>query len=168
MRVLTALLFAFCLGSCVERSEPTARFSTEEASYIKKSGTGIITGHAFRTKASGTVVNAAGQVVRLIPATGFARERFRSLFGDSLYLAHSHYPREDKPDPAYGEYTRTTRAEANGRFVFRNVAPGTYIVTTQIVWGDEDALFREGGLVYDTVELTGKESEPVHVILSGY
>lgn len=168
MRVLAAIIFALCLAGCIERAPSTVPFSTAEASYIKKTGTGEITGHAFRIKASGVVVNAAGQVVRLIPATPFARQRFKSLFGDSLYLAHSHYPREDKPDPGYGEYTRTTRAEANGRFAFSKVAPGTYILTTQIIWGDEDALFREGGLVYDTVELTGKETEPVHVVLSGY
>lgn len=168
MKVTAVALFALCLGACVERPAATIPFSAEEAAYIKKNGTGTITGHAFRTKASGVVVNAAGQVVRLIPATGFARERFKALFGSGFYLPHSHYPREDDPDPAYGEHTRTTRAEANGRFVFRNVAPGAYIVTTQIVWGDEDALFREGGLVYDTVDVTGKETEPVHLILSGY
>ena len=168
MKALTVIFVAFCLGGCAERAASTIAFSTEEAAFIKKDGKSTVTGHAFRTKATGVVVNAAGQLVRLIPATAFARERFSSLFGGSKYLAHSHYPRDDNPDPAYGEYTRTTKAEANGRFVFRNVPPGAYIVTTQIIWGDEDALFREGGVVYDTVEVTGRETEPVHVILSGY
>ena len=48
-----------------------------------------------------------------------------------------------------------------------NVAPGEYFLTTQVIWGDEDAFFREGGTVYDSVTLTGKETEPVSVILSG-
>jgi hypothetical protein len=48
------------------------------------------------------------------------------------------------------------------------VAPGDYFVTTQVIWGDEDALSREGGSVYDSVTVTGKETQPLHVILSGY
>jgi len=38
---------------------------------------------------------------------------------------------------------------------------------TQVIWGDETAFTREGGSVYDSVTLTGRETEPVHVILSG-
>ena len=165
------LSLAFCaallLSACVERTPATVSFSVTEAAFIKKPGTGVITGHAFRTKPSGTVVNGAGEVVRLVPVTAYTRERFRNLYGTRKYVAHRAYPRDDNPDPAYAEYTRTTKAEANGRFVFENVAPGEYFVTTQVIWGDEDALFREGGSVYDSVTVTGKEKEPISVILSG-
>lgn len=162
-----ALCAALLLPACVERKPATVAFSVEEAAFIKKPGTATVTGHAFRTKPSGVVVNAAGEVVRLVPATAFARERFENLYGKRKYLPHRDYPRDDNPDPAYSDYTRTTKAESNGRFIFQNVAPGSYFVTTQIIWGDEDALFREGGSVYDSVTVTGKETEPVHVILSG-
>ncbi|MGO4172970.1 carboxypeptidase regulatory-like domain-containing protein [Bosea sp. TAF32] len=155
------------MAGCVERQPATVAFSTDEAAVIKKPGNGVIAGHAFRTKPSGTVVNAAGQVVRLIPATGFARERFANLYGQGKYVPHHAYPAADTVDPAYAEYTRTTKAEANGRFAFDKVAPGSYFVTTQVIWGDENAFTREGGLVYDSVTLTGKETEPVQVILSG-
>ncbi len=164
---VAAGLLAAALGACVERKPATVAFSADEAAFIRKSGTGTITGHAFRTKASGVVVNAAGQVVRLIPATAFARERFANLYGRGKYIPHAAYPREDAVDAAYSDYTRTTKAEANGRFTFDKVAPGTYYLTTQVIWGDEAAFSREGGSVYDTVTLTGKETEPVHVILSG-
>ena len=167
LKLSLALCAALLLSACVERKPATVSFSVAEAAFIKKPGTGVITGHAFRTKPSGTVVNGAGEVVRLIPATGYTRERFRNLYGTRKYVAHRAYPRDDNPDPAYAEYTRTTKAEANGRFVFENVAPGEYFVTTQVIWGDEDALFREGGSVYDSVTVTGKEKEPISVILSG-
>lgn len=155
------------MAGCVERKPATVAFSTEEAAFIKKGGSGVIVGHAFRTKPSGVVVNAAGEVVRLIPATAFARERFANLYGKRKYIPHAAYPRDDDIDPAYSEYTRTTKAESNGRFVFDKVAPGTYFLTTQVIWGDEAAFSREGGSVYDSVTLTGKETEPVQVILSG-
>jgi hypothetical protein len=37
-----------------------------------------------------------------------------------------------------------------------------------VIWGDETSLFREGGAVYDIVSVTGKETDPVHIILSGH
>lgn len=160
-------LIGIALAGCQQRPPATVSFSAEEAAFIKKPGHGTITGHAFRTRSLGQVVNAAGQVVRLVPATGFARERFRNFYGVAKFVPHRGYPREDKVDPAYEEHTRTTKAGANGRFTFENVAPGSYFVTTQVIWGAEDALFREGGSVYDSVSLTGKEAEPVNVILSG-
>jgi hypothetical protein len=165
--VAAAVLAGVIMAGCVERKPATIAFSAEEAAFIRKTGTGIIAGHAFRTKPSGVVVNAAGQVVRLVPATAFARERFANLYGKAKYVPHSAYPRDDNADAAYGEYTRTTKAEANGRFAFDKVAPGTYFLTTQVIWGEETAFTREGGSVYDSVTLTGKETEPVQVILSG-
>jgi len=162
--VIAAVIVAGCQSS---RPPATVSFSVEEAAFIRKPGTGVIVGHAFRTRPSGTVVNAAGEVVRLVPATAFARERFKQLYGERKYVPASAYPKQDTPDPAYAEYTRTTKAEANGRFVFDKVAPGSYFISTQVIWGDEDALTREGGSVYDTVAITGKETEPVNVVLSG-
>jgi hypothetical protein len=168
MRIGLGVVLALALSGCVERKPATVAFSVEEAAFIRKTGTTAITGHAFRTKPSGVIVNAAGQLVRLVPATAYARERFANFYGTRKFVPHRDYPRDDNPDPAYGEYTRTTKAESNGRFVFDKVAPGDYFVTTQVIWGDEDALSREGGSVYDSVTVTGKETQPLHLILSGY
>ena len=166
--IAAAALAGIALAGCQASRQPaTVAFSAEEAAFIRKPGAGVITGHAFRTRPSGTVVNAAGQVVRLVPATGFARERFANFYGKGKYVPHRAYPAEDAVDPGYAEYTRTTKAEANGRFTFEKVPPGSYFLTTQVIWGDEGAFTREGGSVYDSVTLTGRETEPVHVILSG-
>jgi hypothetical protein len=137
------------LGSCVQGPVTTSSFSAEEAAFIRKPGTGVIVGHAFRTRSKGQVVNAAGEVVK------------------AKFLPHWRYPNE-QVDPRYAELTRSTKTTARGRFSFENVAPGTYFVSTQVIWGEEDQVFREGGTVYDEVTLTGKETEPVEVILSGH
>lgn len=168
MKLVLGVCVAVLLAACVDRQPTVAQFSVDEVAFIKKPGKGVVVGYAFLTKSTGVVVNAAGQVVRLIPATPFSRERFTQLYGKGKYVPHSAYPRDDNPDPRYGEYSRTTKAEANGKFAFENVPPGEYFITTQVLWGDEDALFREGGSVYDTVTLTGKELEPVQVVLSRY
>jgi len=168
MKLVLGMGLAALLTACVDRQPTVAQFSVEEVAFIKKPGKGVVVGHAFLTKSSGVVVNAAGQVVRLIPATPFSRERFAQLYGKGKYVPHSGYPRDDNPDPRYGDYSRTTKAEANGKFAFENVPPGEYFITTQVIWGDEDALFREGGSIYETVTLTGKETQPVSVVLSRY
>lgn len=166
-RIAYVLGLAALLSACVQQPVTTASFSAEEAAFIRKTGTGVIVGHAFRTRAKGQVVNAAGEVVRLIPATAYARERFKGIFEKTKFLPHWRYP-NGEVDPRYAEFTRTTKSTARGRFSFDKVAPGTYFVATQVIWGEEDAIFREGGSVYDEVTLTGKETEPVEVILSGH
>jgi len=159
---------AALLGGCVgvQPAATDTPFFPEEAASIRKAGHGIIAGHAFRTRAKGQVVNAAGEVVRLIPATAYARARFERIFGRAKFIPHWRYP-NDEIDPRYAELTRTTKTTARGRFSFDKLAPGTYFVATQVIWGEEDAVFREGGTVYDVVTLTGQEIEPVEVILSG-
>lgn len=157
------LALAAC-QSAPQRAPATVTFSAAEAAFIRKPGKSVITGHAFRTKSSGTVVNAAGEVIRLIPVTAYSRERVTQLYGDRKFVPVARYPQQDTPDPGYAEHTRTVKSQANGRFVFEGVPPGSYYVTAQIVWGEDP---REGGSVYDTVTLTGRETQPVDLILSG-
>lgn len=166
-RIACVLGLAALSSACMPGPVTTSSFSAEEAAVIRKPGTGTIVGHAFRTRSKGQVVNAAGEVVRLIPATAYARERFTSIFEKTKFLPHWRYP-NGQIDPLYAQFTRTTKTTARGRFSFDKVAPGTYFVSTQVIWGEEDAIFREGGSVYDEVTLTGKETEPVEVILSGH
>lgn len=167
-RVLGLCCVALLLASCTRKTE--AAFSPEDAAIIKQQGTGIITGHAFRTRPKGQIVNAAGEVVYLIPQTAFARERIEAVFREKKYVRHIDrgWPWwELDSNTEYDEHMRQTKTESNGRFTFKNVAPGRYFVATQVSWGSEDDLFKEGGLVYDGVTLSGKETEPAHVILSG-
>ena len=165
---VTVLGMSLALVACqsVPRPPQTTAFSAEEAAFIRKPGRGIVAGHAFRTRTTGSVVNAAGEVVRLVPATAYARERFEQLYGKGKFLPVARYPANDEVDPAYAELTRTVKSDARGRFRFEGVPPGRYYVTTQVVWGEGSK--REGGSVYDTVTLTGRETEPVDLILSGH
>lgn len=166
MKRVLGLCCIALLAGCIRKTEAT--FSAEEAAIIKRQGTGVITGHAFRTRPKGQIVNAAGEVVWLVPQTAFARERFTALFRQGKYLRHRYRPLWEHEDHAeYKEHMRQTKTAANGRFTFKDVAPGSYFVVTQVTWGEEDELFREGGFVYDSVTLTGKETEPVNLILSG-
>jgi hypothetical protein len=147
---------------------PLARFDPAEAAFIRKEGQGTILGHAFLRDLHGgaSVRYAAGEMVRLVPATAYARERFAQFYGQNKFVSALQMPTPSQ-DPDYAAYTRTTKANATGRFSFDKLAPGRYFVTTQLIWTPKGGLMSEGGAMYDEVEVTGKEIEPIEVILSG-
>ena len=159
--------FAVLTGCNGERGpDPTVgAFDAKAAEFIKKEGKATITGHAFLRRSNGVVVNAAGETVRLVPVTPYSQARFVKLYNGQTFIAAGSIPKVD-PDPLYASYTRTTKAESSGKFEFDKVGPGTYYVATQLTWNDQ-AIKPEGGAMFETVTITGKETEPVKIILSG-
>lgn len=168
-RFVLALLAAAALAGCRSTEAPTlsVAFDSKEAAFVKRQGVTRIDGHAFLKQPSGKPIFAVGETVRLIPATAYARERFQKLYGAAKYVAAAQYPAQIPADPAYGDYMRVTKSESSGRFSFENVPPGTYFVSTQVVWKPEGELFHRGGAVYDMVTVTGREDKPIKLILNG-
>ena len=140
--VLTAPLFACqSAGGPTTTVASTVAFDPAQAAFIKKSGSGKIEGHAFWRTGEGTTINAAGEIIRLVPATPYARERFTALYGGARSVAAGAIPKTET-DPGYADYTRTTRAESSGHFEFDGLAPGTYYVTAQIVYKDSSQVLK--------------------------
>lgn len=169
MRMLS-LAIGLALAGCQSAAPIVAissSFDPAAAAYIRKRGEGTIEGHAFWREKTGGTVNAAGEVVRLIPATAYARERFAKLYGERKFVPASAYPKAQDTDPQYADYIRTTKSESNGKFSFDHVAPGSYFISTQVTWEKAGAFSPEGGALYETVTLTGKEDEAVAVVVSG-
>ncbi|MBI1868440.1 MAG: carboxypeptidase regulatory-like domain-containing protein [Methylocystis sp.] len=165
--VVMSLACMVGLAAC-NTSGPDAAFNPAEAAFIKTPGKATIEGHAFLRDKRG-VVNvryAAGEIVRLVPATAYTQARFAHFYGAAKFVPAISIP-SAAPDPEYVAYTRTTKAESAGRFTFEDVAPGRYFVTTQLTWQAKDALLAEGGAMYEEVTVTGKETEPIKVVLSG-
>ncbi len=165
---MLAALAALSLFACNSAAPPDLRFDAAEASYIRTPGKGTIEGQAFLRDEHGqvNVRYASGEVVRLIPATSYARARMTHYYGDKKFVPAIAIPKVE-PDPEYAAYTRTTKAGSTGRFSFDHVAPGRYFVTTQLTWKPKEQLLQEGGAMYDEVVVTGNEAEPVKVVLSG-
>ncbi len=165
--LLCAISLAGCNSMQNTAPPPMAKFDPAEAAFIRKPGKGLIEGHAFLPdKRGGSAHNAEGEVVRLIPASSYARTRITHFYGAGKFVAASAIPKIE-PDPDYVAYTRTTKTESTGRFIFDNVPPGSYFVTTQLIWKPKDSLISEGGAMYEEVAVTGREIGPVKVILSG-
>ncbi len=170
-KTVTCLVFALALAGCNTTSQQspqidTAPFDPKAAAYIKTQGTGRIEGHAFLRKPEGGVMMAAGEFVRLVPATPYARNRFAKLYNGGKFVAAHQIP-QVPADPTYTDYTRLVKAESSGRFAFDNVAPGQYFIATQIIIKPEAGGPAKGGAFFENVSLTGKEAEPVKVIVNG-
>lgn len=158
------------LGACntARGPAPGVAFDPSQANYIRAPGRGVITGQAFLRDSSGqpNVRYAAGETVRLIPATTYAQTRIKNFYGSVKFLPAASIPKVE-PDRQYASLTRTTTTESNGQFTFENVAPGHYYLTTQLIWTPKDSRAPQGGAMYEEVTLTGKENGPVKVVLSG-
>lgn len=166
-----ALTLAGCAVSPLGESRPdpvvaNAPFDPAAAAFIKKSGSGSIEGHAFLKKADGVIKNAGGEIVRLVPVTAYSRNRFAQLYRGAKFVQANDIPKI-QPDPAYVEYTRTTKAESTGRFTFDHVAPGSYYVATQNIWKREGSVMSEGGAFFEVVTVTGKEDGPIRLVVNG-
>ena len=166
MRIIVCLTIALALSACQSTIQTQAKFNPDEAAFIKKEGKGVISGHGFLKRPTGTTVNAAGEIVRLTPVTTYAQERFTKLYSGRKFVRAISMPKVDV-DPVYASYTRTVKADHMGRFSFDNVAPGSYFVSTQAVWRERGQYLPSGGAMYDIVTITGKEGQAVDVILSG-
>ena len=141
-------------------------FDAKAAAFIHKEGKTTIEGHAFLRRPDNVPENAVGQTVRLVPVTPYSEARFAQFYGGKRFLSAWQMPKMEA-DPEYASYTRTTTSDSNGRFTFEHVAPGKYYIATQIMWRPKGTLFQEGGALWDMVTVTGKETKPIKVVLTG-
>ncbi|QGM47439.1 carboxypeptidase regulatory-like domain-containing protein [Methylocystis heyeri] len=169
MRRALACVFVSALLAGCNQSSPhldSAAFNPAEAAFIRVPGTASIAGQAFLTDA-GETRYAAGEVVRLIPASSYAQARIAHFYGASKFVAADAMPKST-PDPEYVAYTRATKAGAEGRFSFDHVAPGRYFLTTQIIWKPKGAAQSQGGgAFYQAVTVPAGEAGVVNVSLTG-
>ena len=163
--ILSAAAFVAIAG-CQTTADQSVAFDPKAAAFINTQGAVKIEGHAFYRSESGGVVYAAGEYVWLIPRTPYTDQRFRQLYGDAKYSKAKWLPSVEA-DPDYVKFTRSTKAESDGRFSFDRVGPGEYYVATVVTWRPDGAMLTSGGAIYERVVVSGKEKDPVKVIVSG-
>ncbi len=165
MRIIFFILLASVLFSGC-RSAPTVAFDPSAAEFINKPGGTKIDGHAFFRAETGRVIFAAGEYAYLIPVTPYAEQRFFQVYGKGKYIQTKYMPWDDA-DAQFKKYMRSTKAESTGRSSFDKVGPGEYFIATSATWQPENSFLTVGAAVYERVTITGKETEPVKVIVSG-
>ncbi len=167
--IAVSLLCALALAGCATpkiEGEGKVPFDARAAAYINALGTGVIKGQVFLPHPNGQNFYGAGETVRLVPATAYAAERFSRLYGGKKFVPVGSIP-VITPDPDYASYTRTTKAGAVGQFEFRDVAPGRYFIASQLIRQKTDSFLQEGGAFFETVTVTGSETAPLRVYVTG-
>ena len=133
---LVFLLSFFVLSACqstggIREHAMQARFQPDRANYVFTQGTGQISGQAY-INIGGKLRYASNGRVSLVPATAYAKERMRAIYGSGNIASKP--VRFKGQDPQYRSFARHHTANEKGEFVFRNVAPGDYFITTGVVW----------------------------------
>lgn len=157
---MIASILAACRTVSIE-----SEFNPKEAAFINTQGKGRITGSAFLRQRGGGVVTAAGEEVWLIPATGYARERFSKIYQGRKMIPVLLSAKVENTDPRYLQLQRKTRADAKGEFSFDNLGPGRYFIMTRVTWQVPNAIIPEGGSLYEEVEV--KDGQVLNVVLAG-
>lgn len=156
---LSILALAGCRGP--QTLEPMTDFDTNAASIINKKGSGSISGQAFLKQAGGGVVTCAGNEVELIPATDYATQRLRMMYGSDDYgyrnMAMQGVTRAE--EDSYYTMTRNSLCDAQGNFTFKGVASGTYYVTTSVTWAVNQYRYAGGTLMHKVEVKSGRNAE---------
>ena len=164
LAVIAACLLAVTLGGCIT-VETKGKFDDAQRAQAEQMigpGKAKVEGHAF-IHVGGRTYTAAGDWVTLIPATAYAEERMRNLYGKNRFSNATFGRRLDVPDEEYPRLTRKVKANIGGKFEFEDVRPGRWFVTAMVTWQKQDITYAY--LIYD--EVVVKEDEKVKVVLSG-
>lgn len=172
MKNLIQVIFLPILCMSCSNSTPTSQnsqlpaFNPQQANYINKTGSILVQGEAFIIGKNGKPIFAAGETIRLVPATNYATARFNRLYKGKTFIRASEIA-PIKPDPQYAQLTRTTISSARGKFEFDRVAAGKYFITAQKIIRTPGKFTVVGGAMFARVVITGKERWPVKVVVTG-
>jgi hypothetical protein len=166
MKFALPVALALITSACARDIVSTVPFNSDEVSFIRKSGSAEISGQAFLRQNGGGVVTCAGQVVQLIPAGKFARERFAGIYGNEMggKISVLQSASQEGLDPQYLTLTKNESCDAEGDFVFSNVAAGSYYVVTTVTWTVGNQIIPEGGALAKLVDV--REGQKVRALLN--
>ncbi len=111
-------------------------------------GNNQVSGRVMAGLSNGTIVSCAGQVVSLVPVTGYAREwarQFYELDNGKYGTINAAYRMDSRESEirfvgaeTFYATTRTSRCDEDGNFSFPNVANGEFFVVAKTRWLGKD------------------------------
>lgn len=173
LKIFVAVIAAVLLVGCAPKEIALSNsFDANSAQELLQKGDNTIRGSALIRQRGGGVVTCAGYDVTLIPATAYASERMRALYGnaqrgyrDSSPLATVNFV----PDfPAYHNFNKKSVCNAQGSFVFKDIADGDFYVTLSVTWEvPSQSVYSftgtstEGGDLMQRVTVSGGETKEI-------
>ena len=145
---IVALAFGCVAGPSPNALPPIryeALYSEEEYAPFLKTGEGSVSGQAFLKTRGGDVKIGAGNEVTLDPLTAYSYEWW-SVAG-RYWVRRNILPSV----PRFHEIRRAAISDGEGRFVFRDLPDGDYIVRTWVTWEVPQLNYvdnTQGGLVW--------------------
>jgi hypothetical protein len=166
MRIGIYLLLAF-LSACATQQQAhtlNAPWNKQMAIEMLAPGMGVVKGSALIRQRGGGVVTCAGNRVMLVPATGYATERIRVIYGndDRGFFSAKYKMMTFSPDaPDYYQLVKETRCDSQGFFRFDSVADGEFFIITDVKWKVNDYFFEGGSLMHKARIQSGNTVEIV-------
>lgn len=125
-RLILVTAAAFTIIGCAHQA-PTRispQYDPAEYTALQTTGSAVVKGQAFMVTKGGEVRKGAGQTITLRPATSFAERMM-------IYAGY-----KSVPGLTYDalKFDRTTTADADGKFEFKDVAAGSYFVAGNVSW----------------------------------
>jgi hypothetical protein len=168
-KVIYCIALFFLVTSCAQNKPITklylvSIFSKEETSRLASPGINSIKGSSLMRQVGGGVVTCAGQQIALIPATNYASERMRYIYGSdkagyrSVLSMQNSPPAFSETDPDYLNLQKNTLCDAQGFFKFEKIADGDFFLLSTIAWkADPNSFVYEGGTMLRKVHVEGGE-----------
>lgn len=157
MAIVAAALVAGCVSTPSEAPDLSqVKFDPQASAYVLTKGDGAIEGQAYVRSVSNGIMPAAGSRVILLPVTPYHEARIAAIYGPDKAI-EAGTKTIPNPPAAFGKYQRFVKADDEGRFTFRNVAPGQYFIVTSVAFPK-----RQIGL-YDRVKVIAGETTQIAV-----
>jgi len=166
MRAKAVWVSCLVLCACAAPVPLAARFDPREVAWFDGTGTNSIEGSAILRSDSGGVKNCAALPVVLFPASSYARERMRALYGSEEEgfnpILGGHPADFADDDPRYAATARKVRCDAHGRFAFHALPDGDYYLVALVTWKEGRYLrLEQGGYLMQHVQVQAGESKEV-------
>lgn len=157
MKKFMSLLLLFAVYGCTTSVPPMARMPFPESEYdaLKPTGTAMISGQAFMRTRGGDIKTAAGFNITLNPVTSYSNQWYELSYIEGYAL--------ENYDQRLLKYFRSQKADADGRFAFKNIPEGDYYIVAPVYW-EVPNHGKQGGIIAEKISV--KNGDDLHLILS--
>jgi hypothetical protein len=151
-KILTAILMTMLFAGC---ATPRIPFPETEFVGIDLSGDKIITGKVFLVDQLEEKQIGSGFEVILEPVSSYSDQWYNIVYTAEKELK--------KADPRYEKYVKRVTADAEGKYVLKDIAPGKYYLTSPFYWEAIDCaanLLKTKVLISKKITVTETDNDP--------